>query len=60
MKKVGEQVEGSALAQLRLLIRHWLHDVPAENPDDFIEQSAAALWLEARYFQNMSKIFGGK
>jgi hypothetical protein len=42
------------------LIRHWLHELPSDGLEELIEQSAAALWIEERFFKNMGKILGGK
>jgi hypothetical protein len=45
---------------MRALISHWLHEEPEDEIERMADQSAAALWLEERYFKNMAKIFGKK
>lgn len=50
----------SGLDEADALIRHWLHEKPAQDFDDFLRQTKQARCLEARYFDAMATVFGSK
>jgi hypothetical protein len=46
------------VGQYGILIRFWLKEVPADDPGEFVEQAAAALWIEERCFKGLRGLFG--
>jgi hypothetical protein len=48
------------VGQYAVLIRFWLKEVPADDPEAFVDQAASALWIEERCFKGLGGLFGGK
>lgn len=42
------------------MILHWLHTAPSEDLDEWTDQVREATWMERRFFQALSRIFGSK
>ncbi len=38
----------NGLRQLGVLIRYWTHREPSDDPIEFMQQAAEALWIEER------------
>jgi len=54
------ELERDGFGQRRVLIRHWLHEAPADDMDTFVGQAAGAEWLEQRYFESLGKLLGAE
>jgi len=40
--------------QMDALIKYWLHELPAEDMDEYTTQAAQAVFVEERYFKNLN------
>lgn len=53
-----EELNALGLTQHSALIRLFLHETPAEDPEAFSWQAARALWLEERLVTGIGKEVG--
>lgn len=52
-------MENDGMRQHEALIRHWLHQEPADAAGAFVAQAAQALWLEKRHYESLGRVLGG-
>lgn len=43
-----------------VLVRHWLHQEPSDNWEDFQQQVRSAEWMENRFYDQLSTHIANK